>query len=303
MNDHHWKGIRSFLAVADHGSFTSAAEATGLSKASLSQQVSELEQSLGVQLLHRTTRSLRLSDVGQGYYDLCKAGMVQFDSAREWASQSNQALSGAIRVNSVGGLIGESLIAPMLIEFQQQHPEVQVSLNFSSLREDLLSKPYDVVMRMGELPDSSLVSRRLGRMVTRYVASSEFVARHGPFEHPNEIKHLPIVCGSVTHWSFVRGDERVDLDFDPGFQIANGRVMRQAALAGLGISRLADVYVQGDIAAGRLVEVLPEWRQDTPITLICPPARYQVHRVKALMDWLVEGFELRYRQLLDQHHI
>lgn len=302
MNNHYWNGIRSFVLVAEHGSFTAAADVSGLSKASLSQQVSALEQSLGVQLLHRTTRSLRLTDAGDGYYQMCKQGLAQFDSAKEWVSQANQKLQGTIRMNAVGGLLGEQLITPLLIAFQQQHPQIDVDLDFSSHHVDLMSDRYDVVMRMGSMADSSLVARRLHSITTRYVASPDFIARHGTPSHPTDLLKFPMICGSVTEWQFVNQEERLSIDFTQGFKIANGRVMLQAAKAGLGVARLPDIYVQAGIAQGVLVEVLPQWSHSTPLSLVCPPARYQLQRVKTLMDWLIEGFEQRYLQALLQQH-
>ncbi|MCL6414161.1 LysR substrate-binding domain-containing protein [Aestuariirhabdus sp. Z084] len=294
MNNLHWKGIRSFLAVADHGSFTAAAEVTGLSKANLSQQVSELEQSLGVQLLHRTTRSLRLTDAGEGYRQRCLAAVAQLDDAREWVTGANDALEGEIRMNAVGGVIGEELIAPLLIDFQQQYPSIRIQLDFSSRRVDLMNDPYDLVMRMGELPDSTLIARHLYSLSTCYVASPGFIERHGIIRHPGDLKSLPLIYGSIAQWQFFSEEETFNLDINRGFRIPNGRVMLKAALAGLGVSRLADVYVQAAIEQGKLVEVLPQWRQRTPLSLLCPPARYQLQRVRILMNWLVEHFESRY---------
>lgn len=295
MNNMHWSGIRSFIAVAEHGSFTAAADALGLSKASLSQQVTALEKALGVQLLYRTTRILRLTEIGQGYYAQCRAGVDQLDNAREWATQSTQALSGSIHMNSVGGLIGEEMIAPMLIDFQQTYPQINVSLDFSSQRVDLIESQYDLVMRMGTLPDSSLIARRLHAMTTRYVASPEFLSRQGEIKHPDDLRALPLIYGSVSEWLFIKPDEQVRIQASRGFQIANGRVMCQAAEQGLGVARLADPYVNVALREGRLVEVLPEWRQTTPLSLICPPARYQLNRVRALADWLIEHFAAHYQ--------
>lgn len=298
MNNQYWNGIHSFLAVAEHVSFTAAADAVGVSKSSLSQHVSALEKSLGVQLLYRTTRTLRLTDVGRGYLQRCQQGMEQLDSAREWASQANQSLQGRILMNAVGGLIGEELIAPLVIEFQRSYPQVDVVLDFSSQRVDLMSDHFDLVMRMGDLPDSSLVARRLHTITTRYVASPEFIEQHGEVSRPQDLIDLPVVCGSVSEWLFARQQERVSIHINKGFKVANGRVMLQAAKSGLGVARLADVYVQKDIAKGTLVEVLPDWNHTTTLSLVCPPARYQLQRVKALMDWLVERFGFRYSDAL-----
>lgn len=290
MNNISWRWIRAFLLVAEHGSFTAAAAATGQSKANLSQQITELERTLQVQLLHRTTRRLRLTSVGEGYFERAALAIAQLDAAAEWARQSTRELKGVIRMNAVGGLVGEELIAPLVFRFQQAHPGVEVELDFSSLRVDLLTSRYDLVMRMGELQDSSLVARRLHQVTTRYVASPDFLRRHGPVRQPSDLQGLPLIYGSVDHWLLKRGEQQQVVQARGGFKIVSGHAMRQAALSGLGITRLVNVYVEADIARGDLVDVLPDWSDTTPLSLVCPPHRYQLERVRALMDWLVQEF-------------
>lgn len=301
MNNYSWRGIRSFILVAEHSSFTAAAEASGFSKANLSQQVTELESNLGVQLLYRTTRRLRLTEVGEGYYERCKQAMLQLDSAAEWATQSADELKGVIKMNTVGGPIGEELIAPLVIEFQRQHPGVEVHLDFSSVLVDLIESQYDLVVRMGDLPDSTLIARRLHDITTRYVASPEFLKEYGSITEPGDLKCLPLIYGSVDHWVLTRCSEQRTLHVENGIKVISGRVMRQAAMAGLGVTRLADVYVDADIANGELVEILPEWSERTPLSLVCPPLRHQLQRVSALMDWLKDHFEPIYLQAVQRN--
>lgn len=306
MNNLSWRGIRAFLLVAEYGSFTSAAEASGFSKANLSQLVSELERDLRVQLLHRTTRQLRLSEVGEGYYQRCKQATLSLDSAAEWATQSTDEINGVIRMNSVGGLIGEDIIGPLIVEFQQQYPSVQVHLDFSSIRVDLIENHYDLVLRMGQLPDSSLIARKIRSITTRYVASPRFLDTQPEISAPEDLKQVPVIYGSVNSWTMNKrnADERnkiaeqKTIQIDKGTKIISGKVMHHAALKGLGVTRLADIYCQSDIASGQLKEVLPEWAEETPISLVCPPNRYQLNRVKLLMDWLVKNFDVKYREYL-----
>lgn len=300
MNNLSWRGIRAFILIAEHGSFTAAADTSGFSKSNLSQLVSDLEASLNVQLLHRTTRRLRLTEVGEGYYQRCKQAMKTLDSAAEWAAQSTDKLQGVIRINSVGGMLGEELIAPIVLAFQQRYPEVKVHLDFSSVRVDLIEDQYDLVLRMGKMPDSTLIARKLHTMTTRYVASPDFLRRHGPIKQPDDLKTLPLIYGSVDHWTMNSGTEERVIHAVNGMKLINGRVMRKAAIDGLGITRLVDIYCQADIANGRLVEVLPAWSEATPISLVSPPLRHQLERVKALKQWLVEHFKPEYEQLLQR---
>jgi len=290
MNNLYWRGVRSFLLVAEAGSFTKAADNSGISKANLSQQVTELEKHLSVQLLFRTTRKLRLTEAGAEYYQQCKQAVEQLELAAEAAVENTQALKGVIRINCVGGVIGEQLIAPLLIEFQKQNPEIQIELDFSSRQEDLLTSSFDLVVRMGELEDSSLIARKLHTITTCYAASPEFLSRYPEIKKPEDIKHMPWVYGSVAEWKFTYRGKTQILTPEGGFKAANGQAMLQAALAGLGITRMGDVYLQSYFDNGELVEVLSKWRQVTPLSLVCPPLKYQKLRVKKLMDYLVESF-------------
>lgn len=298
MNNISWRGIRAFILVAEHGSFTAAAGVSRYSKANLSQLVSDLELSLGVQLLVRTTRRLRLTEVGEGYFRQCKQAMLQLDAASDWARQSTRTLKGDIRMNSVGGLIGEDLVAPLIMEFQEEHPEVSVRLDFSSPRVDLIEQHYDLVVRMGDLPDSSLMVRGLHRIRTRYVASPAFLATHGPIVRPADLEAVPLIYGSVEQWAAEARPPAPRGAGQQGLNIASGRVMLRAARSGLGVARLADIYCQADLATGALVEVLPDWSEETQLSLVCPPLRHQLARVRALMSMISDNFGSRYLSAL-----
>ncbi|MGD8170296.1 LysR substrate-binding domain-containing protein [Vibrio sp. TRT 21S02] len=291
MNNISWRGIRAFIYVVEQGSFTAAADALGGSKANISQLVTELESALGVPLLYRTTRRLRLTDLGEGYYQRCKIAMSQLDAASEWATESRSELKGRIRMNSVGGPIGEDLIAPLVMSFQKQYPDIEVELDFSNQRVDLIEEQYDLVLRVGTMPDSTLIARHLCHLTTHYVASPDFIKQYGPIVTPEDLRSCPLIHGSVEHWILNKGAEQRIIHTNKGMKTATGRTMRQAAIAGLGVTRLTDVYCHSDIENGRLVEVLPEWKEQTPLSLVCPPTKYQLQRIRTLIDWIIERFE------------
>ncbi|HIF9102467.1 TPA: LysR substrate-binding domain-containing protein [Photobacterium damselae] len=294
MNKVSWKGIRAFIYVAEHGSFTIAARILGSSKANVSQLVTELENSLGVQLLFRTTRKLRLTDIGDGYYQRCKIAMLQLNSAKEWATESKSELKGRIRMNSVGGPIGEDLIAPLVMSFQKQYPDIEVELDFSNTQVDLLEQQYDLVLRVGLLSNSSLIARHLCELTTYYVASPDFLNSYGPITTPEDLEHLPLIYGSIDHWVLKNGEEQKIIHMKKGMKVATGRTMRQAAISGLGVTRLTDVYCHTDIQNNRLIDVLPNWSEKTPLSLVCPPTKYHLLRVRTLMNWIVDRFYKEY---------
>ena len=136
-------------------------------------------------------------------------------------------------------------------------------------------------------------------ITTLYVAAPELLEQYGPIDQPEDLLNLPLVYGSVDHWLLKRGDEqRMVPVAGKGTRMVSGRVMRNAAVAGLGATRVGDVYVQSDIRDGRLIQILPEWSETTSLSLVCPPLRHQLARVRALMDWLKARAPQAYAELL-----
>ncbi|QYK02573.1 LysR family transcriptional regulator [Shewanella psychrotolerans] len=282
-------GIMDFVAVVEAGSFTAAAEQLKSSKASVSQRISDLESHLGVQLLFRSTRKLRLTEAGEHYYQSCKRGIEQFELGALAAQQLQHHLKGKITINSVGGIFAENWLAPAVLEFQQQYPNIEINLDLSSQREDLLVSPFDIVIRMGELPDSSLQARVLTHLDSHIVASPDYLSAHKPINHPEQLKAHQCLVGSVVNWQFVKNNRRLTVPVSGAFRCANGHILRQAALRGLGLIRSHDMYLRADIAQGRLTPVLADWQvQGQPLWMVFPPARFRSERVKAMADWLID---------------
>ncbi|APC91378.1 MULTISPECIES: LysR family transcriptional regulator [Francisella] len=299
MNNIYWRGIYSFIHVAEQQSFTKAADILGIAKSNLSQNIKNLENHLKVQLLYRSTRHVRLTEIGQEYYQNCKKALQDLDVATELTSQVSNQLSGIIKVNSVGGILGEEVVAPILLRFQQQNPKVNIHLDFSSHKVNLLDSDYDLVIRMGNLADSNLIVSSLRTVATKYVASSDFIQKHGQITNPRQLENLPLIYGSVKQWSLVSTEDKYTLHIhNNSIHITSGRVMKQAALAGLGITRLVDVYVESDIKNGNLIEVLPDYAETTQLSIISLPVKYQLKRISSLIKYLKQHFNQIYLEML-----
>ena len=175
--------IRIFVELSQAGSFTKAAERLNCSRANVSKQLAQLESDLGVTLLVRTTRTQHLTPQGEAFFERCKKSLDGIYHAIDRALEGADALAGTIKINSVGGKIGEEIIAPMVSGFMAQHPNISVDLDFSSRRVDLISGEFDFVFRMGELVDSSLIGRKLTDIEVGVYASAAYVNDHG---HPND---------------------------------------------------------------------------------------------------------------------
>ncbi len=285
-------GIVEFVAVAEAGSFTHAAAQLNTSKSRLSQAVSRLEQDLGVTLLQRTTRRISLTEVGETFLRQCRQGLDLLQLAVDDAQTQQQRVAGPIRINSVGGILGEEWLSPILFRFLEQYPDIIIDLDFSSHRVDLIDGQFDLVVRMGELPDSNLIARELQQLESILCASPDFTARYGQPRHPDELEKFPAALGSITRHRFTRNDEKVDWQSTSRLRCRNGHVMKKAALHGAALVCLPRVYVSRELASGALVHLLPDWQlARSPLSLVYPQHRYRLRRVQLLVEFLTD--ELR----------
>jgi len=286
------QGITEFLTLIDKGSFTAAAEALGISRSRVSQVIARLETRLGVQLIQRSTRSMHLTEVGEQFHERCRRGFQLIDQAIDRAQEEQQRISGTIRINSVGGWFGERILSPKLLTFMQLHPEVNIELDFASTHVDLIADQYDLAVRMGELPDSTLIARPLARYATHVCASPGFIARHGLPAHPRELSRYPVALGSLNRWRFQHHtdpQQSCEVTLKGRLWCPNGHVTRLAALQGRAIVSLPDFYLADDLRNGDLLPVFDHWyRPDSRVSLVYPRARYRIRRVQALVEFLLE---------------
>ena len=286
--------VLAFIAVVKLGSFTQAADSMGTSKARISQQVSRLEKQLGTTLLHRSTRKLRLTDLGESYYTECLRALSILELAGRQIAEDQEAISGVIRLNSVGGLFAEQMLMPAVLAFMRDHPHVDVQLDFSSTRVDVMAEHYDLVVRMGQLKDSSQVARTLLQLGSNAVASPEYINTYGRPAEPGDLQRHECLCGSIKKWRFentVTGDSQ-EVGVSGRFTVPNGYALCQAAIQGLGIVRLHDLYLKPHIDAGRLLPVFSDWTiASQPVSLIYPKVRYKTRRIQAFVEHLVSWFE------------
>ncbi|WP_394208808.1 LysR family transcriptional regulator [Enterovibrio calviensis] len=283
--------IRAFVAIAESGSFSKAADKLGASRAHMSRQLSQLESRLGVQLIIRTTRSQRLTTAGEAFFTRCQAALMQIDDAIAHASDDADQMKGAIAVNCVGGIIGESLIGDAIHQFCAAHRDIHVELDFSSERVDLIQSRFDLVLRMGTLPDSLLIGREMGNIRIGTYASPRYLALSGKPTHPRDLQQHDCLTGSVTKWKYVSTNvpvQHVEVDVTGNLQCKNGHVLLNAALQGNGICRLPDLYCNEAVAEGKLETVFTDWQVDkVPLYLLYHKDRHQPARLKALISHLM----------------
>lgn len=277
--------VASFVAVVRAGSFTRAATQTGVDKSVLSRRVKALERALQVRLLHRTTRSLRVTEAGQRLLERAAEPLVQLGAAVA-ELQDSDAVYGRVRVAGIAGMAG--LWAQVLRQLRAAHPDLRVELSTSDSLVSLVDEGFDVAVRTGFLPDSTLVARRLATWRYVLVAAPEWVAAHPEVASPADLVPHWLLYGDVPNadrWRLERGDAGVDLVVQPLFVADNAFVLREAALAGLGVCPMLPFLVEPDLAAGRLVRVLPDWRVGhvIPIWGVLPHRSYVPAKVQAVL--------------------
>lgn len=283
--------IEAFLAVCEAGSFTAAAQKLGLSRSRVSQLVMQLEQRLGITLLQRTTRSQHLTPEGEHFRRQCQAGLQQLDDAEHKLKLMADRLSGPVRINSVGGLLGEHYLARMLTEIVDSHPDLEVRLEYSSQRVDLSRDPVDLVIRGGDDPGPGVAAQRLGRLEHRLCASPRYLNRVGFPHHPKDLSRFNCVTGTPTQWRFRRGNDSVELTPQGNWRSPSSQAQLLAVEQGLGIGRLSNLVLKEPLQAGRVVPVLSDWQvENTSIWLVWAPRVELPKRVQMVRDHLIRRF-------------
>ncbi len=284
--------VAAFVRVVQEGSFTAAAKALGLPKSSVSRSVAQLEEDLGVRLLHRTTRKLHLTDAGSEFHRRVARALTDIDEATAAASDLQRELRGPIRITAPVDL-GVSVIAPIVARFVRKHPNVSIDVHLASRIVDLVAEGFDLAVRAAAVRDQSLIARHVGNLDLGLYASSRYVARRGVPKKLSDLDaHDCVLLRSdagnypwrLTHTS---GTEQV---VEPRGAIAGNDIsfLKKVVLAGGGIALLPVFYASREEERGKLVRVLPEWRvARSAVYVVYPSARYVPQRVIAFRERLV----------------
>lgn len=285
--------VEVFLAVIEHGSFTAAAIALSTTASVLSRAVGRLEARLGQQLMRRTTRRIGLTDAGRRYQHQARGAFHLLMEAEQEAQSQSTALSGRVRI-SAPTTFGHFRLPALLKPFLQQHPGVRLELNITNRNVDLVAEGFDMAIRLGHLPDSGLVARKLEDAELRLVAAPDYLKRAGlPKTLDDLVNHvcLPFVMprtGKNGSWSFRAGEE--DIEWQPSSVLeVSDDVLGTVSLAeqGVGICQTYDFIVHERLASGRLVELLPQLNGRTrPFSLVYAPHRHQSAAAGALIEAL-----------------
>jgi DNA-binding transcriptional LysR family regulator len=287
------QAMKTFTAVVEAGSFVRATEATGFSKPAVSRQVAELEEHLGVRLLHRTTRRLSLTDEGRTYYQRCKEILQAVEEAGAEAGNAALQAQGRLRIGAPQ-TFGALHLAPLWGRFAADNPMVTLDIVLSDRVVDLVEEGYDLVVRIGRLADSDLVSRPLARSRMVLCASPDYLARCGRPMHPGDLaRHEAIAYSywsSGDEWHFTGPSGAVSVRVRSRIHANSGDTCRAAALDGYGVILQPDFLIHDDLRSGRLVELMPGYRgPELGIQALYPTRKQLPLKVRRLLDFLVEA--------------
>jgi len=287
--------LRLFCSVAELGSFTKAAEREAMTPGAASKQITALEQRLQARLFERTTRSVRLTDAGAALLDRVQPWLDEYDALEEGVAEARSAPAGLLRVTAPVDFGARRLI-PIIADFMTEWPKVDVRLSMVDRMVDLVNEGFDVGVRMGNLPDSALIARRLSPACMACVASPDYVKRHGMPEHPDDlVRHDMIIDRnrpSPQLLKFLSGEDEVEVRVNGRLSLNGAVAAVSAAEAGIGIACSPRWAAQDALARGDVIDVLTDWEPDHRILwAVFPSNRYMTHRVRAFVDYLAERFD------------
>ncbi len=284
-----------FVKVVENHSFSKTAKRENVPVSTVSRKISELEKALGVRLLERSTRQLRMTEIGQDYYARCRRGLEEFEAANLMVSDRQSEVSGTLRI-SVPPNLSEVIVAPLVVGFQALYPNVVFRVLVTDRYVHLIEDGIDLAMRVGELDDSNLVARRLIRYRHLLIASPEYLEKAGYPKHPKDLDDHPLIAFTPWFgepmWPLTDGEKVEKVLVRPGFSINDYNGVQRAVLSGSGIGEIPSFICGKQLAAGQLVEVMPNWRFEPVAISAVYSARLNLSRVVRLFkDFCVENIE------------
>lgn len=284
--------MQLFVRVAELGSFSAVAQQLGLARSAVTRQIAALESHLGVKLMARSTRRLALTSAGTAYLEKCRVILNLVEAAETGVAEDRLTPRGNIRI-SVPLSYGLKRLGPVLLDFSQRYPEVALDMDFSDRRINLIEEGVDLSVRITRRLEPGDVARKLGSARMQVVASPEYLGRHGRPQHPSELAHHLCLgytnAGSSQLWQFMVDGQPESFHVQCRLNANNGDVLIAAAARGLGITCHPDFITAAYLGDARVEEILSDYPMpELGIYAILPSNRHIPHRVRVLMDYLVE---------------
>ena len=277
--------------VVETGSLTQAAERLGIAVSAVSRRLKDLELRLGAPLIQRTTRRMYLNEVGQGFYERCKAVLDELEAAQQEVLNAGGGLGGILRISTPLSF-GVSHMSSAISQFMHAHPDVRIDMDLSDKRVDLVAEGFDLAIRIGVLSDSSLIAKKISTVRNIPCASADFLSRYPPITKPDDLEELPALVYSnektPNDWRYRGPDGKTGvLRVTPRLSASNGDVLREAAIAGLGITCLPNFLHYDAINNGLLQPILPDYEwAELDVYAVYPKTTILPKRTRAFVDFI-----------------
>ncbi|MGS0691710.1 LysR substrate-binding domain-containing protein [Shewanella sp. 0m-4] len=287
----NWEGVSEFVAVAEAESFTKASQRLGISTAQVSRQISALETRLASKLFHRTTRKVSVTEVGRIYYQHCRQVLDGLEEAERAITNLQTSPRGLLKITAPV-TYGEMTMAPLINDFASLYPELEVKLNLTNQKLDLVDEGYDLAIRLGHLEDSSMMAKKLSSRTQYVCASPSYISTYGIPHSLSELDQHNCLIGTMDYWRFQENGKTRNVRVRGSLSCNSGHALVDAAIKGIGIVQLPDYYVLPFIESGELTPLLEQNRQpEEGIWALYPQNRHLSPKVRMLLDHLSHGLK------------
>ena len=288
-----WSGIEAFVAVAECGGFSAAAQRLGVSSSHVSRQVAALEERLQTRLFYRSTRQLALTEIGKTFLQHCRQLQEGHDEALRVIHDMGGVPKGLLRMTCAVAY-GERFVVPLVNEFMAMHSQLRLEIELTNQTRDILQDGFDLAIRLGRLSDSRLVGTRIAPRVMYLCAAPSYLERHGAPHSLSELAHHDCLVGTSDNWVFQAGGREVMQRVQGKWRCNSGQAVLDAALRGFGLCQLPDYYVLEHLASGALRALLPALQPpNTAVWAVYPQRRHLAPKVQLLVQHLRAGLAAR----------
>ncbi|MGL6515138.1 LysR family transcriptional regulator [Aeromonas hydrophila] len=291
-----FQAMQVFVRIVDASSFSRAADSLGIPRATVTVIIQQLEATLQVRLLNRTTRRISLTPDGAAYYEHCVRIIGEIEEAEASFRDAARGPRGHLRID-VPSPIGRRILIPKLYDFHERYPEIELAIGMSDRHVDLVREAVDCVIRGGELADSTLVARRIARFEVITCASPEYLERYGiptcieDLEHHIAVNYFSTRTGRIIDWDFVVDNQAMPIKMKSIVSVNDGEAYVECALQGFGLTQVARFMAHEYLESGQLIEVLPQLSPSPiPISVAYLQNRHLSPKVRAFVDWVTEIF-------------
>jgi len=291
-----FENMGAFIRIVEAGSISGAADRLGVAKSAISRRLKELEEHLGVELFHRTTRRMNLTDTGRAFYHQSVRILEDVLETELATSQAHGTLKGSLKI-ALPSTFGLMHMGSAINEFLQAHPQIEFNLDFNDREVDLIQEGFDLAIRIANLPDSSLIARRLAPIQTVMCASPVYLEQMGIPQSPDELgEHQCLVYSLLRdfeYWHLTDSSgKEIKTKIHPYLKASTGEFLKDAAVEGRGITLLPSFIAYKEIERGALVQILKEYKlPQMDAYAIYPQTRHLSQRVRAFVDFLIKRFE------------